>query len=436
MSRLGCARLRGLLLATVSLSLAPWALAAQEPSLELAAKVGFPVEPGVWHLDGTDPTLPLDDLEPLRTILGSKVTVVGLGESIHTSGGYYEAKHRLFRYLVEKMGFRAIAFETPWLAAETAEPYVQTCEGSPNTASRGFFGVWRSAELSALLGWMCEWNAAHPNPKDRVHVFGFDIQGQARPDVQALQEFLGRVGRDPAAEPWAGLERCGFVEGVFNFSLRVPEAEAAECDASVQAVEGLFVANARTFGRGARKVDFEWAKLRLAGLRAWLDEMIYNESDPQRSFAARDRGMAALLLGIRKLRYPKAKVAVWAHNGHITRDPEAYDLTTMGSFLDAELPGKYAVIGLVSHAAAIDWPPIGCGVHDVPGPGSVEELLHGLGEPALLVDLRFPGTSTPLLEPGRSYELNSTEMVPARAFDVLLFLDRSPKMTPLQWRPC
>ncbi len=48
--------------------------------------------------------------------------------------------------------------------------------------------------------------------------------------------------------------------------------------------------------------------------------------------------MATLLLGIRKLRYPKAKVAVWAHNGHITRDPSAYDLTTMGSFLHAELP--------------------------------------------------------------------------------------------------
>jgi erythromycin esterase len=436
MSRPGRARLRGLLLAAATITLTPSVLAAQEPSPELAAKVGFPIEPGVWHLDGADPTLPLDDLEPLRTIIGSKVTVVGLGESIHTSGGYYESKHRLFRFLVEKMGFRAIAFETPWLTAETAEPYVQTCEGNPSTASRGFFGVWRSTELSALLGWMCEWNAAHPNPKDRVHVFAFDIQGQARPDVQALQEFLGRVGRDPAAEPWAGLERCFFVEGVFNFSLRVPEAEAAVCDASVQAVEGFFAANARTFGRGARKVEFEWAKLHLTGLRAWLEEMIYNNSDPQRSFAARDRGMASLLLGIRKLRYPKAKVAVWAHNAHITRDPEAYGLPSMGSFLDAELPGKYAIIGLVSHAAAIDWPPVGCGPRDVPGPGSVEELLHGLGEPALLVDLRFPGAATPLLEPGRSYELNNTEMVPARAFDVLLFLDRSHKMTPLQWRPC
>jgi erythromycin esterase-like protein len=208
MSRLGCARLCGLGLVAVSLALAPSTLAAQVPSPDLAAKVGFPIEPGVWHLDGTDPTLPLDDLEPLRTIISSKVTVVGLGESIHTSGGYYEAKHRLFRFLVERMGFRAFAFETPWLAAETAEPYVQTCEGDPNTASRGFFGVWRSTELSALLRWMCEWNAGHPNPKDRVHVFGFDIQGQARPDVQALQEFLGRVGRDPEAEPWAGLERC------------------------------------------------------------------------------------------------------------------------------------------------------------------------------------------------------------------------------------
>src|ERR1044072_9436697 len=128
--------------------------------------------------------------------------------------------------------------------------------------------------------------------------------------------------------------------------------EASVFDAPVQAFADLFAANAKTFGRGPRKTDFEWAKLRLAGLRAWVDEMIYNNSDPGRSFAARDRGMATLLQGIRRLRYPKAKVAVWAHNGHITRDPEAFHWTSMGACLAAERPGQHGMIVLVSHAAA------------------------------------------------------------------------------------
>ena len=81
---------------------------------------GYPVQPGVWRLPhGNDPTLPLDDLEPLRQVIGN-ASVVGLGETIHTSGGYYRMKHRAFRFLVERMGFRVFAFESPWENAEKA----------------------------------------------------------------------------------------------------------------------------------------------------------------------------------------------------------------------------------------------------------------------------------------------------------------------------
>ena len=45
--------------------------------------------PGVYKLAGSEPGLPTGDLEPLRKLIG-KASVVGLGESIHTSGGYYQ----------------------------------------------------------------------------------------------------------------------------------------------------------------------------------------------------------------------------------------------------------------------------------------------------------------------------------------------------------
>jgi len=404
-------------------------------ALDAAAPVGFPLQPGIWRLDGTDPALPHHDLEPLRTIVG-KATVVGLGESIHTSGGYYEAKHRIFRYLVEKLGFRVIAFETPWLDGETANAYVQTCDGTADAATAGFFGVWRSSELSALVRWMCEWNSSHPSPKDKLSVYAFDVQWQAAEDAQALADFLARVGVDPTLEPYAGLERCRAAEAIFRPRGTVSEVEIAPCADSTDAVAAYFASHARTLPRLVGKVDFAWAKLRLAGLAAWVEEMRWYGRDFPRSFAARDRGMATLFQGIRALRHAKSKIALWAHNGHITQDANAYGLTTMGSFLAQELKGKYATVGLVSHRAAIDWPGVGCGAVEIPGPGSVEEILHDLGEPALLVDLRFPGASEPPIAPGQVYELNSTPMVPARAFNALVFLDRSRKMTPVAWVPC
>ncbi|HEX8281588.1 MAG TPA: hypothetical protein VF551_09430 [Chthoniobacterales bacterium] len=68
--------------------------------------------PGAWPLAGHDPNLgSTADLEPLRTLIGDS-TVVAFGESYHTSGGFYRMKHRVFRYLVEKMGFRAFAIES------------------------------------------------------------------------------------------------------------------------------------------------------------------------------------------------------------------------------------------------------------------------------------------------------------------------------------
>ena len=248
------------------------------------------------------------------------------------------------------------AFET-LARRRRRDQYVQTCDGDPDTATAGFFGVWRSQELSALVGWMCEWNSTHPNPKDRLSVFAFDVQWQAGEDAQALTDFLRRVGDDPEAAPYDGLSRCAVVEGTFRLSRQTPAENTAACDGAARAVAARFARDAKPLTRQVGKTDLAWAKLRLAGLQAWLEEMIYFNSDFPRAYEARDRGMATLFAGIRALRLPKtAKVAVWAHNGHVTRDPNAFSLTTMGSFLATSLRNKYVVLGLVSAEASVDWP--------------------------------------------------------------------------------
>ncbi len=63
------------------------------------------IEPGIYRIEGLGDSLPKDDLEPLAGIVG-KAELVGLGEAVHTSGDFYRAKFRIFRYLVEELGFR------------------------------------------------------------------------------------------------------------------------------------------------------------------------------------------------------------------------------------------------------------------------------------------------------------------------------------------
>ena len=109
---------------------------------------------GVWPLAGDDPNLgSTADLEPLRWLIGD-ATVAGFGESWHTSGGFYRMKHRIFRFLVQEMGFRAFAMETDWQGGLLAETYVQGGGGTAEQAINQHIIVWQGTEYADLVRWM------------------------------------------------------------------------------------------------------------------------------------------------------------------------------------------------------------------------------------------------------------------------------------------
>jgi erythromycin esterase len=62
-------------------------------------------------LASLDPDAALDDLEPLRDLIGT-ARVVGIGESAHYVREYGLLRHRLVRFLVERMGFTVVAVES------------------------------------------------------------------------------------------------------------------------------------------------------------------------------------------------------------------------------------------------------------------------------------------------------------------------------------
>jgi erythromycin esterase-like protein len=113
--------------------------------------------------------------------------VVGFGESEHGLHEFPEMRNKLFRYLVEEKGFRAIVLESGVLEGRLVERYIQgdTTLTPEQVLSRGFthgMGPWR--ESLELIEWMKEYNAKQKNPKDKVHFLGMDltVRGDA-PDV-------------------------------------------------------------------------------------------------------------------------------------------------------------------------------------------------------------------------------------------------------------
>ena len=422
---------RLVLLATLVPLLSATAAGAQpyDQAVDAARPPGYPVVPGIWKLHGQQPGLPTNDLEPLRRMIG-KASVVALGESYHTSGGFYVTKHRVFRFLVEKMGFRVFAIESAWTGADDAARYVQTCEGTPEAALRRHISVWPSTELADMLRWMCEWNSNHPRPADKVHYFGFDIQ-QANVDGHALIDFLRRTGISPN-HPWiGGIESC---EGVTlkHSPGEVPPERHARCVQALEEVGAHFEAEAGAIRERTSAEELEIAKLRVVGLRADEDQVFTIFHDFAAGYSARDVGMAHTFLKLREMRFPKAKTMIWAANSHVSKSTLPNGATPMGMHLAAALKRDYVTFALGAYVSEVDYSICG----EVPRvPGSVDERLNGLGPDTLLVDFAFPGTRRPYLPKGLLH-IGQEEFDLKRHFNGMFWMRHSAKMTPTLWEPC
>lgn len=87
------------------------------------------------------------DLEPLRGILGD-VRVLGMGEATHGTAEFFRLKHLLLRFLVEELGFTALAMEAGTSAAEAVDDYVLHGTGDAAGALAGLgFWTWRTREM-------------------------------------------------------------------------------------------------------------------------------------------------------------------------------------------------------------------------------------------------------------------------------------------------
>lgn len=399
---------------------------------------GFPVLPGVYRLHGSAPGLPQNDLEPLRQIIGN-ARIVSLGESIHTSGGYYEMKHRVFRFLVEKMGFRAFAFESPWPNADRVGQYVASCGEPPEEALRGLFGVWQSAETRDLVKWMCDWNRSHRKKQDKLFFFGFDVQQSAQ-DAAALIAFLERLGVGSGDPRVTDIQACDGVSAPTVYPGAISDARNEQCLRGLAAAEELIDQEAGQHAAGISPQDLEYARLRVVGVRSWQGQVYYRGiGDGVKSSESRDSGMAYAFGVLRRLRYGDVKTVVWAHNYHIAKDARtsSWETKTMGSFLREMFGSSYVALALIANISEIDWPNVGCGPTRVfRFAGVVERQLHDLGYEALLVDLDFPGGKPPFLAPGEDFPFSEVRMVPAVQFDGAFFLERSRKMEPLRWPAC
>jgi len=406
------------------------------------ACVEEPLPAGVSPIAGLDTDLPYDDLAPFGELVGDR-PIVALGESVHTSGGFYQAKVRLFQYLVEEKGFRAFAFESPWVNADVTAAFVDTCEGRPQDAIRGLFGVWSDQVVVEVLQWMCDWNTAHPD--DPVVFFGFDVQ-QPWHDAQNMRAFLEAALPDRADSLMDGLATCdgvGYATAQDYYAENATPNYATEdyetCQTGLAALKAVLDDERDALIAATSEDEVAWGDIAYVGLQAWQGQMYYFNTDTVASYESRDEAMAYVFERMLELRYPNVKTVIWAHNFHIARGYEDVigglgGIRDMGSWLTETYGDDYFPIALTGYEVEINWP----GVHEgllepLPGEDSVEAKLHALDLPYLLVDLE--NADPTLFEPGARYAMgiSSEQMVPRDQFGGILYLDNSPMMNSIFW---
>jgi erythromycin esterase-like protein len=121
-------------------------------------------------LDTVDPAAPLGDLTPLRRTIGD-AEVVGLGESTHGAAEEETLKHRLLRLLVERMGFRSVAWEEDWTTGLQINEYIQSGRGDLDALMAQMSPQWQSRQVADVLAWLRDYNAGHA---DKVRFVGVE----------------------------------------------------------------------------------------------------------------------------------------------------------------------------------------------------------------------------------------------------------------------
>ncbi|USN50828.1 MAG: erythromycin esterase family protein [Myxococcales bacterium] len=212
--------------------------------------------------------------------------MIALGEAHHTSGGFYQAKSALIKYLILKKNFRAVAFESNWISAQSINDYILGKTNDAKTALlTGGYRVWFDESILQLIIWIRNYNDSHPNEK--VVFFGFDMQ-------------------DPAS------------------------------------AESYLNTNSNLLKKAAEITVSSYQKRK----KCWETQITADNSEPEICMTIRDEAMADIFMFLKTIYAPNKKTIIWAANGHIQKHGDIFK--PMGYFLSKKLGLSYASVLLVA----------------------------------------------------------------------------------------
>lgn len=356
-----------------------------------------------------DPAAPLDDLAPLGDAIGA-ARVVAIGENSHFIDEFSLLRQRILRYLVERCGFTALAFEYGFAEGLPLDAWARG-EGVDDDLAAHLAGT-IPVGVDGPLRWLRRHNHTATDP---VRFAGIDIPaagGSLLPALAPVADYLRRV--DPEVVPL--VEEATRIAGTFaggsaaDAAPRWARLPAAEQDAlsailmrllvRARSVEPWYVARSDQHSYDVAVRCLDGACHGDQSFRAMAE--LFGGGGLPAGTSARDAYMAGSVRWHLDRLGPGARVVLVAHNAHVQCEPVSFDgrLTglPMGQHLRRALGADYYALGLTSvagHTADMrrdESVPFGFAVEatplDPPQPGSVEAAFADAGLGLSYADLR------------------------------------------------
>ena len=281
---------------------------------------------------GSAPALDDKDISPFSRFAGTKI--IALGEATHGTKDFFQMKHRLFKFFVEKHGYKIFGFEADMGECIYIDRFICKDKGTiSEIMAKMHFWTWRTEEVKELILWMKEYNKGKPYSK-QIHFLGFDCQSKTY--VRDLLLPYLKENKFPADRK---VERILNEINSIAYD-RFQKMEQSEIDIFKSQCDSVltYLELNRKSGSGD-KFEFEQMKRLLIQTRQVMDVAT------KKSYL-RDKYMAENAEWMANLFGPETGIVLWAHNGHVAKNGMYSGLHgSMGYNLSKKLGAEYKAIG-------------------------------------------------------------------------------------------
>ena len=289
---------------------------------------------------GTSPLqIPDSDLAVFDRLADTRI--VGLGEATHGTREFFQMKHRIFQYLVENHGYDAFVFEMDLAEAMIFDRWIQGEDNSDLTTlmrERMYFWTWRTEEVAQLFRWMKRYNEKQVE-NSKIHLLGVDTQTPGY-GLDELENLVAEA--EPVlADSIRNLNPT--YRTLLNFYPNQAQAEADKVNAGIAATQELLKREKERLIAGSSAYNYQWMQ-RLARHMEQVASYQY-QLHFQKDYRLRDQYMAENTDWFFDLLGEETQLALWAHNGHVAKDPTYGNAPSQGGHLFQTHQSDYQVVG-------------------------------------------------------------------------------------------